>query len=117
MSTHLMSKCWPLWMSPTNKSVLISLAYNASEEGCCWPSIPYIRARTCLGERTIHAAIRWLESAGLIKADRSNGRHTRYVVTPDDYKPPQQMHPQQNCATAPNAVEPPQILHQPPQIT
>ena len=116
MSNILQAKCWPLQMKPTNKSVLISLADNSSDEGHCWPSIRYICMRTCLAERTVHASIRWLESVGLLIADRSNGRHTRYIVTPDCYKPPQELRPRKDCAPAADAVKPPQILHQPPQI-
>lgn len=76
-----MSACWPLQMPPTQKAVLISLADNANDHGECWPSQPKIAERTCLNERTVRNAIRWLEEAGYLVADRSNGRHTRYVVT------------------------------------
>lgn len=83
-----MSACWPLQMSPTQKAVLISFADNANDEGYCWPSIPAICERTCLGRTAVIEAIRWLESQALLVADRSNGRHTRYVITPPDYVPP-----------------------------
>ncbi|MFX3669770.1 helix-turn-helix domain-containing protein [Xanthomonas arboricola] len=116
MSTLIMSKCWPMAMPPSPKAVLISLADNANDQGHCWPSIPTICERTCLSERTVHSAIRWLESVGLVAADRSNGRHTRYVITPDAYEPPQQLHPRSSCTPANAAVEPPQNLHKPPQM-
>lgn len=88
MSTYVMSACWPLQMSPTQKAVLISFADNANDEGYCWPSIPAICERTCLGRTAVIEAIRWLESQELVVADRSNGRHTRYVITPPGYVPP-----------------------------
>ncbi|WP_206515102.1 helix-turn-helix domain-containing protein [Xanthomonas sp. BRIP62411] len=116
MSTLIMSQCWPMTMPPSPKAVLISLADNANDQGHCWPSIPTICERTCLSERTVHGAIRWLESAGLVTADRANGRHTRYVITPDAYQPPQQLHPRSGCTPAAAAGEPPQNLHKPPQM-
>lgn len=82
-----MSACWPLQMPPTPKAVLISLADNANDNGVCWPSITKIAERTCFGRTAVIDAIRWLEENGLVVADRSNGRHTSYVVTPDDFHP------------------------------
>lgn len=104
-----MSQCWPLAMPPTAKAVLISLADNANDHGECWPSLATIAVRTCFSERAVQNAIRWLESAKVLTADRSNGRHTRYCVTPAAYAPPQEMHP------AAGATEPPQQVRQPPQ--
>jgi len=80
MSTMVLSKCWPLVMPPTAKSVLISLADNANDEGDCWPSIATIAMRTCFSERAVQGAIKWLETEGALSADRTNGRHTRYKI-------------------------------------
>lgn len=119
MSTSIMAACWPLQMPPTPKAVLISLADNANDQGECWPSIPKICERTCFSERTVHGAIQWLESAGLVTADRSNGRHTRYLLSPDAYvnaeKPPQELRHRSKCAAAGDAAKPPQELRLPPQ--
>lgn len=130
MSTIIMSKCWDLEMPPTQKSVLISLADNANDQGVCWPSIPTISRRTCFSERAVQNAIKWLERYRLLKADRSNGRHTSYTLTPGEYlmetpaadAPAQQMHGRRKCAGAAdaptpagNAVVPPQQMRQPPQ--
>ncbi len=87
MSTLIQAKCWPLQMPPTPKAVLISLADNANDHGECWPSLPTIAMRTCFSERAIRNAIDWLEAHGLLVADRSNGRHTRYLVTPESFRP------------------------------
>lgn len=81
MSTVIMAACWPLKLPPTQKAVLISLADNANDAGACWPSIPTICERTCLGRTAVMDAIRGLEAIGYLVADRSNGRHTRYTVT------------------------------------
>lgn len=75
-----MSRCWPLQMPPTPKAVLVSLADNANDQGVAWPSLTTICERTCFGRTAVIAAIRWLEDEGLIVADRSNGRHTSYMV-------------------------------------
>ncbi|MDE4918175.1 helix-turn-helix protein [Cupriavidus metallidurans] len=130
MSTIIMSKCWDLEMPPTQKSVLISLADNANDQGVCWPSIPTISRRTCFSERAVQNAIKWLERYHLLKADRSNGRHTSYTLTPGEYlmetpaadAPAQQMHGRRKfagAADAPtpagNAGVPPQQVRQPPQ--
>ncbi|AHC85680.1 hypothetical protein X969_08140 [Pseudomonas monteilii SB3078] len=87
MSTILMTACWPLEMSAAQKSVLISLADNANDDGVCWPSIARICERTCLKERAVRNAIRWLESVGLLVAKERAGRSTYYVVTPASYAP------------------------------
>lgn len=110
-----MGKCWPLQMPPTQKAVLISLADNANDQGECWPSIPTISQRTCFSERAVHGAIKWLEEHGLVRADRANGRHTRYCIRPDAYEPPQEMHHRSSCAGAGDAAEPPQQVQKPPQ--
>lgn len=81
MSTVVMSACWPLQIPPVAKAVLISLADNANDSGYCWPSIDTISERTCYGRTAVIEAVKWLESAGYLVADRSNGRKTTYFVT------------------------------------
>lgn len=88
MSTRIMSLCWPLQIPPTAKAVLISLADNANDDGHCWPSLPKISERTCFGKTAVIDAIKWLEDNGAIKADRSYGRSTQYVLTPETYQQP-----------------------------
>lgn len=118
-----MSKCWPLQMPPTPKSVLISLADNANDHGVCWPSIATIAKRTCFSERAVQDAIKWLEKHGIAKADRSNGRHTTYLIEPEKYvEPTQEPHPRSSrtpAADAPTpaaaASVPQQMPRQPPQ--
>lgn len=93
MSTRIMALCWPLKMPPTAKAVLVSLADNANDNGHCWPSIPTVCERTCFSRRAVIDAIAWLEVSGALTADRSNGRHTTYVVTPEKFtQPVQQAH-------------------------
>lgn len=107
MSTMISAACWPLQgMSPVQKVVLISLADNANDSGVCWPSIPTISKRCCTSERAVQNAIKWLEQAGIVTANRNNGRHTSYTVTPAGYAPPQDMHPRSKSAGAADAATP-----------
>ena len=109
MSTIIMSACWPLQdMSGPQKAVLISLADNANDEGFCWPSVARISERTCLAERTVQAAIKWLTLAGILSVRERMGRSTMYTLTPAAYAPPQQVRP------AADAPPPPQERHTPP---
>jgi hypothetical protein len=115
MSTVIMSACWPLQgMTATQKAVLISLADNANDEGVCWPSVSNISLRTCLSERAVQGAIKWLCSVGALATSDRTGRSTVYTVTPEAYAPPQQLHPRSKCTPADGAGPPPQELHPTP---
>lgn len=105
MSTIIMSACWPLLgMSPAQKAVLISLADNANDEGVCWPSVATIGVRTCLSERAVRNALRWLEEAGVLKSNQRFGRSTWYAITPAGYAPGTK------CPPAPDAPSPRQDM-------
>lgn len=103
-----MAECWGLAMSPAQKAVLISLADNANDQGCCWPSIATVCERTCLSERTVQASIKWLAEAKLISVHERLGRSSYYVITPANAAPPQMPHP------ASDAPPPPQMPHPTP---
>src|SRR5690606_9661885 len=97
MSTVIMSAVWPLQnMSPAQKAVLVSLADQANDEGVCWPSVGTLAKRTCLSERAVQGAIRWLQEAGALSIEERRGRSTVYRVTPASYAPPQEMHPRKS---------------------
>jgi len=87
MSTLLMAQCWPLKMPPTPKAVLISLADNANDQGYCWPSLTKISERTCFGRTAVIEAIKWLEDAGALRADRTDRYRTTYILTPAGFAP------------------------------
>ncbi|MBK59405.1 MAG: helix-turn-helix domain-containing protein [Pseudomonas sp.] len=88
MSTIIMTQCWSLQsMSAAQKAVLISLADNANDEGVCWPAISTIVKRTCLSERAVRNAIRWLEDSKVLTSHQRHGRSTWYTVTPASYAP------------------------------
>lgn len=116
MSTIIMSQCWPLdGMSIAQKAVLISLADNANDQGVCWPSIPTIAKRVCASDRAVQNAIKWLESAKVVKANRANGRHTSYTVTPRSIFTPEGYSPRRKCTGAGNAPHPRRRFGGPPQ--
>lgn len=111
-----MGMCWPLGgMSPAQKAVLISLADQANDDGYCWPSIKTISTRTCLSERAVQGAIRWLSEAGVLRASERSGTSTVYQITPAAYAPPQEMHPADAAPRGADAAPPPpQMLHPTP---
>lgn len=105
MSTILMSACWPLQgMSAPQKAVLISLADNANDDGVCWPSVAKIAMRTCLSERAVRNALRWLEEAKIVTTHQRTGRSTYYTVTPASYAPGTA------CTPAPHAAPPRHVV-------
>lgn len=104
MSTLIMAACWPLQMSPAQKSVLVSLADNANDEGVCWPSIAKIGMRTCLSERAVQNAIKWLSSVGLVTVHERAGRSSYFTITPAAYAPPQEQHPAAGAPPPPQQV-------------
>lgn len=108
MSTVIMSQCWPIQgMSPAQKAVLISLADQANDDGVCWPAVKTIATRTCLSERAVQGAIKWLSAAGILTAKERDGRSTVYQITPAAYAPPQEMRGAANAETpAGNAPTP-----------
>lgn len=83
MSTRIMAKCWPLKLDGTPKSVLISLADQANDDGVCWPSVGSISQRTGWNERTVRRAIADLEKCGVLAREIHPGRAAQYRITPD----------------------------------
>lgn len=88
-----MAKCWGLRMPPSAKAVLMSLADQANDDGVCWPSQGTLCERTCLGERAVRSALRWLEQACVLTTDVRHDKRGRrssnsYTLTPAHYTPP-----------------------------
>lgn len=92
MSNELMKHCRRLKLPPTQKGVLMAMADIANDDhhGELWPSIATLAEYTCYGRTAVIDAIKALEIVGLVSADRSNGRHTRYTinVAADLFSPP-----------------------------
>ncbi len=116
MSTIIMTQCWPLQgMNASQKAVLISLADNANDDGVCWPSVAYIAVRTCLSERAVQNAIKFLQEVKILAVEDRNGRSNVYTIKADNYTP----NPRKSCTPAESAPpqkesEPPQNLHPTP---
>lgn len=69
-------------MSPTQKSVLMAVAWYASDDGEFWGSVATIVEHTCLSERAVRKTLHDLSAMGLLKAETRNGTSTKYTVTP-----------------------------------
>lgn len=103
-------------MSCTQKAVLISLSDNANDEGVCWPSVTKIASRTCLSDRAVQSAIKWLCEVNLLAVKARNGRSTVYTITPEAYSPPNEVHPEPDApAPEPDAPPPPNEVHHTPE--
>lgn len=114
MSTTLISACWPLQMSPAQKAVLVSLADQANDDGVCWPAVGSISKRTCLSERAVQNAIRWLVEAGGLSLRERTGRSTVYTVTPASFAPQQDVRPADNAPTPASGAKTPAANAQDP---
>lgn len=102
MSIQLLNQVWPLQMPPPAKAVALALADYADDSGASWPAIASLCLRTCFSKRAVIDAIAWLESAKIVTADRTNGRHTRYLLTPVNFvKPVREAH---RCAKSTGAA-------------
>lgn len=88
MSTIIMAAVWPLQgMSAAQKAVLVSLADQANDDGACWPAVDTIALRTCLSERAVQEALRWLQSTGAVFRQYRENKSSVYTVTPQSFDP------------------------------
>ncbi|MDQ2130599.1 helix-turn-helix domain-containing protein [Leclercia adecarboxylata] len=55
--------------NPLRKLVLIKLADNASDQGECWPSVPYIAEQCEISERSVQNHIKQLVEDGLVSVE------------------------------------------------
>lgn len=68
------------------KAVLWVIADIADENGYAYPSIDTIALESGCSRSTVIRAIAQLEAMNVISANRDNGRHTTYTVTPESFK-------------------------------
>lgn len=78
MTIEAMKEAWRLKIeAPAQKNVLVVLANFANQDHEAYPSVATISAYTAFSERTVQAALRALEDAGLIAREvrfHANGR-------------------------------------------
>ena len=70
--------------NPLRKLVLIKLADNASDQGECWPSVPYIAEQCEISERSVQNHIKQLVEDGFVSVEErksSNGLNKSNVYT------------------------------------
>jgi hypothetical protein len=92
MSIAAMNWAWLIFLSPTQKLVLMSLADNADDEGVCWPSIATIARKCSISERTAQRVVAELIRKGLLysharyKSDgsRTSNKYKLSLVVPHD---------------------------------
>ena len=83
MSNAVTNACRLVVMSPAQKSVLMSLADRADDEGAVWPSVPWICEWTCLGRTAVMEAVKCLEAAKLLTVRRETGKNNRMTLQLD----------------------------------
>lgn len=109
MSLEIIKACKPIKISPTQKSVLMALAWYASEDGEFWGSVATVVEHTCLSERAVRKTLHDLVSMGLLRSEIRNGTSNKYTVTPCTW-----------CTPAPAAplhvVQPPHAPAAPPPL-
>jgi hypothetical protein len=101
MSIALMAAAWELEIASTDKLVLLALADNANDAGCCWPSMATIARKCGLKERATRIAMRRLESAGYVTSVDRTGTSRLYTVNPGIKCPPASNAPRHEVPVTP----------------
>lgn len=70
MGIRAMLWAWNWTLSPTQKMVLIALAWHSDDGGSCWPSQTRLARLSGLSERSVRRAARELEQQNLIRRHR-----------------------------------------------
>lgn len=71
MSMELMVRAMKMKVgNPLRKLVLLKLADNASDQGECWPSVPYIAEQCEISERSVQNHIQQLVKDGLVRIEK-----------------------------------------------
>lgn len=89
MSIKLMNA---VWSEPTTSGskrlILLALADNANDEGCCWPSLETIARKCNLSRRYVIDVIGELERDGLLVKTIRPGTSTMYKILVNYTSPP-----------------------------
>ena len=91
MSMELMVRAMKIKVgNPLRKLVLLKLADNASDQGECWPSVPYIAEQCEISERSVQNHIQQLVKDGLVrieerKAENGLNRSNVYHLVLNSY--------------------------------
>jgi len=68
-------------LDATAKMVLIGIANHTSTNGQCFPSVRLLMRYSGMGESTVRAVIKKLETWGLIRVERRDGHASLYYLT------------------------------------
>ncbi|EPX2177583.1 helix-turn-helix domain-containing protein [Serratia marcescens] len=71
MSMEMMVRAMKIKVgNPLRKLVLLKLADNASDQGECWPSVPYLAEQCEISERSVQNHIQQLVKDGLVRIEK-----------------------------------------------
>jgi len=87
MSNKIQDMAWEAPVPRAYKFVLVALAHYASHEGICFPTITAICAKTSSSERTVQAAVSWLEATKCITVERQPGQRNVWRIHPQRFDP------------------------------
>lgn len=100
------------------KMVLIVIADHYGARDCSWPSIDLIAERAGVTDRTVHATVATLDSAGLLACDKRHGCSTTYKINfagLDAYVPAAKPMRNPRSGFAPEAASPPKPARPTPE--
>jgi hypothetical protein len=107
-------------MSPTQKAVLMAVAWYASDDGEYWGSVSTVCEHTCLSERAVRKTLHDLANMGYLSAEVRAGTSTKYTLTPAHGAPLSQANPCTSCTPAQDAplhdMQPPPAQDAPPPL-
>lgn len=109
MSLEVIKQCKSLKMAPTQKAVLMAVAWYASDDGEYWGAVSTICEHTCLSERAVRKTLHDLVALGHLRAEIRNGTSTKYTVTPCTICTPAQYAPLHQMQESPAPDAPPPL--------
>ncbi|MEC7121104.1 MAG: helix-turn-helix domain-containing protein, partial [Pseudomonadota bacterium] len=112
MSHIIVNKIRRLPIKNPAKAVLWVIADFADDNGYAYPSHATLAAECGVTDRTIINCIHQLEACGALVANRTNGRHTTYMVTPEKFA---QIEQNPRTTFTPEPHSPPNDVHPTPE--
>lgn len=96
-----MTLAWASELATGPKMVLLALCDNASDEGCCWPSIATVAKKCSMGERTVQGHIATLCEIGAVQRYDRPGKLSAFKLDPRKFCTPAESAPPQKTADTP----------------
>jgi biotin operon repressor len=112
MSHIVVNKIRRLPIKNPAKAILWVLSDYADDNGYSYPSQAVLALECGVTERTVINCIPQLEACGVVVANRTNGRHTTYTVTPENFT---QIEPNPRTTFTPEPRSPLNHVHPTPE--